>query len=158
MANEKILQLPSGAPAQPGDAIPIARPGTNFSLALSQLIPALPFLTVQAGGNTTGTTVNISHLARCYLAGGADITLSQIGNADYDFEVRWRRRILWRHSTGGNTAGKLVSPDPIWYSPAAITSHCASDRIRPGHCHDIGREMHSPAASLRAAMRSAARA
>ena len=105
MANEKILQLPSGAPAQPGDAIPIARPGTNFSLAISQLTPALPFLTVQAGGNTTGTTAYISS-GTMQLAGGAGITLSQIGNA-ITFEGGGGGGFSGGVGTGGNTAGQV---------------------------------------------------
>ena len=33
MANEKISELPNSAPAEPGDALVIARNGTNYSLA-----------------------------------------------------------------------------------------------------------------------------
>jgi hypothetical protein len=37
MANEKISELPSGAPAQPTDDIPIARGGQNFALQAGQI-------------------------------------------------------------------------------------------------------------------------
>jgi len=38
MANERISQLPSGAPAQLGDLIPIARAGANYSLTAQALL------------------------------------------------------------------------------------------------------------------------
>lgn len=85
MANEKILQMPSGFPIQPTDAIPIARTGipngSNFSVAASQLVAIAPGPhDIQIGGNTSGTTANIS-TGTLFLAGGPNITLSQIGNA-----------------------------------------------------------------------------
>ena len=85
MANEKILQMPSGFPIQPTDAVPIARTGipngSNFSVAASQLVAIAPGPhNIQIGGNTSGTTANISS-GTLFLAGGPNITLSQIGNA-----------------------------------------------------------------------------
>src|SRR5208337_5014361 len=121
MANEKILQLPSGAPAQPTDAIPIARPGTNFSLAISQLTPALPFLTAQVGGNISGTTAFIS-TGTLFLAGGANITLSQIANA-VTISGGAGGGFSAGVGTGGNTAGTVgvTGPNLILAGGANIT-------------------------------------
>ena len=81
MANEKISELPSGAPAQGGDAIPIARGGTNYSLAASQIAGlAPPNIAFQLSGNTSGATASLSS-GTVILAGGNNITLSQNGQS-----------------------------------------------------------------------------
>jgi hypothetical protein len=104
MANEKISELPSGAPAQPTDAIPIARAGANYSLAASA-IAGLGALNVRISGNTLGTSSLIS-TGTVVLGGGNNITLSQVGNtiaivggagAGGNFSAGV--------STGGNSAG-----------------------------------------------------
>jgi hypothetical protein len=81
MANEKISELPSGAPAQANDAIPIARGGSNYSLAVSNLTGGFGGgLDVQIGGNTSGTTGLVS-TGTLFLAGGNNVTLSQNGQS-----------------------------------------------------------------------------
>jgi hypothetical protein len=80
MANEKISALPDGSPAQPGDAIPIARGGSNFSLAASQIASLGGGFDVSLGGNTIGTLGLVSS-GTLFLAGGNNVTLSQVGNS-----------------------------------------------------------------------------
>jgi hypothetical protein len=81
MANEKISELPSGSPAQPGDAIPIARSGNNFSISAMDIANlAVGFGAFQAAGNTAGTTSLVSS-GTLFLAGGNNVTLSQNGNS-----------------------------------------------------------------------------
>ena len=62
MANEKISELPAGSPAQPSDAIPIARGGQNFSIAVSDIGGGGPGGGINAsfGGNTAGAGALIS--------------------------------------------------------------------------------------------------
>src|SRR6185437_5822635 len=45
MSNSTISTLASGAPAQAGDAIPIARSGSNFKLLVSDIVTRLPGVT-----------------------------------------------------------------------------------------------------------------
>lgn len=56
MANEKISQLPSGAPAQTTDQAIVARSGANYRLNLSDIIAlfasAIPFSALISGVNT----------------------------------------------------------------------------------------------------------
>lgn len=85
MANEKISDLPDGAPAQPADEIPIARGGTNFRLAASA-IAALATGGTGTGGIAAGIAGNVAGAPQTVstgtlvIAGGNNITLSQIGN------------------------------------------------------------------------------
>ena len=104
MANEKISELPSGAPVQGADALVIARAGTNYSVAASQVAGLLPGFDVQIGGNTTGTTANIS-TGTLFLAGGNNITLSQVGNALTISGASQQPTFSAGVSTGGNTTG-----------------------------------------------------
>jgi collagen type VII alpha len=87
MANEKISALPVGGPAQPTDAVPIARAGSNYQLAVSNFTagptgPTGPAgaggsgIAAQITGNTLGTTALIS-TGTLAIAGGSNITLSQ---------------------------------------------------------------------------------
>lgn len=55
MANTKISALPAGAPAQSGDLIPIARAGSNASLAYADLSPAV-FSVKSFGAKGDGST------------------------------------------------------------------------------------------------------
>lgn len=59
MANEKISQLPAGAPAQTTDQVPIARSGANFSLTVADIIAkfaaAFGFNAITSGVNTSQT-------------------------------------------------------------------------------------------------------
>lgn len=86
MANEKISELPSGSPAQPGDEIPIARGGSNFSLAASDIAQLASTIVggggiaASIGGNTAGAAALVSN-GTLFLAGGNNVTLSQIGNS-----------------------------------------------------------------------------
>lgn len=81
MANEKISELPSGSPAQPGDEIPIARSGTNFQLLAQDIANLSPaFSAGQTNlGNSAGQTGTVSN--ELIFVGGANITLSQATNA-----------------------------------------------------------------------------
>src|SRR5271156_4034099 len=79
MANEKISELPSATPIA-GDALVIARAGTNYQVAASGIAAlAPPSFNVELGGNTSGTTSLVS-TGTLSLAGGNNITLSQVGN------------------------------------------------------------------------------
>lgn len=82
MANEKISELPAGSPAQPSDAIPIARGGQNFSIAVSDIGGGGPGGGINAslGGNTAGVLSLVSS-GTLFLAGGNNVTLSQNGNS-----------------------------------------------------------------------------
>lgn len=105
MANEKISELPSGAPAQPTDAMVIARGTTNYSYAISQaLTGAGGGFDVQIGGNTAGVTGNIS-TGTLFLAGGNNVTLSQNGNAITISGASLVPSFSAGVSTGGNTSG-----------------------------------------------------
>jgi len=59
MANEKISQLPAGAPAQTTDQVPIARSGSNFFLTVADIIAkfaaAFGFNAITSGVNTAQT-------------------------------------------------------------------------------------------------------
>jgi hypothetical protein len=82
VANEKISELPAGSPAQPSDAIPIARGGQNFSIAVSDIGGGGPGGGINAsfGGNTAGVLSLVSS-GTLFLAGGNNVTLSQNGNS-----------------------------------------------------------------------------
>lgn len=84
MANEKISELPSGSPAQPSDEIPIARGGSNFQILASDIANLASTLgggiEVSLGGNTAGALQPVSS-GTLFLAGGPNVTLSQIGNS-----------------------------------------------------------------------------
>jgi hypothetical protein len=81
VANEKISELPAGSPAQPSDAIPIARGGNNFSIAVSDIGGGGGGgVNVSLGGNTAGVLSNVS-TGTLFLAGGNNVTLSQNGNS-----------------------------------------------------------------------------
>jgi hypothetical protein len=83
VANEKISELPAGSPAQPGDAIPIARGGNNFSIAVSDIGGGGGGgggLNLTLGGNTAGVLSLVS-TGTLFLAGGNNVTLSQNGNS-----------------------------------------------------------------------------
>lgn len=83
MSNEKISELPGGSPAQPGDAIPIARSGSNFSIAVSDIGGSgggTGGINMTLGGNTAGVLSLIS-TGTLFLAGGNNVTLSQNGNS-----------------------------------------------------------------------------
>jgi hypothetical protein len=64
MANEKISQLPAGAPAQTTDQVPIARSGANFYLTVSDIIAkfaaAFGFNAITSGNNT-GQTLTVGN-------------------------------------------------------------------------------------------------
>ena len=103
MANEKISELPSGLPAQPGDAVPIARAGSNYSLAASAIAAlAPPTIIAQVSGNTAGVTAIISS-GTLVLAGGSNVTLSQNGNS-----ISFNATGGIAASLAGNTAGALA--------------------------------------------------
>lgn len=112
MANERISDLPSGAPAQPSDLIPIARAGSNFNLAASQ-IAALASGGIGGGinasisGNTLGAPIIVSS-GTLFLAGGNNVTLSQLGNS---VSILGAAAGGINATLGGNTAGapSLVS-------------------------------------------------
>ena len=55
--NEKISQLPAGAPAQGADIFPIARSGANYSLSLTNIWSVDPFNFV-AGGDLGGSATS----------------------------------------------------------------------------------------------------
>ena len=83
MANEKISELPAGSPAQPSDAIPIARGGQNFSIAVSDIGGGGGGgggVNITLGGNTAGVLSLVS-TGTLFLAGGNNVTLSQNGNS-----------------------------------------------------------------------------
>lgn len=80
MANEKISELPSGSPAQPGDEIPIARGGQNFALLASDIAALGSGIDVAIDGNTAGVPATISS-GTMVLLGGNNITLGQNGNS-----------------------------------------------------------------------------
>lgn len=80
MANEKISELPSGSPAQPGDEIPIARGGQNFALLASDIAALGSGIEVAIDGNTAGVPATISS-GTMVLLGGNNITLGQNGNS-----------------------------------------------------------------------------
>jgi hypothetical protein len=82
VANEKISELPAGSPAQPSDAIPIARGGANFSIAVSDIGGGGGGGGINAsfGGNTAGVLSLVSS-GTLFLAGGNNVTLSQNGNS-----------------------------------------------------------------------------
>ena len=83
MANEKISELPAGSPAQPSDAIPIARGGANFSIAVSDIGGGGGGgggINASFGGNTAGVLSLVS-TGTLFLAGGNNVTLSQNGNS-----------------------------------------------------------------------------
>ena len=94
MANEKISELPAGGPAQASDAVPIARAGSNFQLAVSNFTagptgPTGPTgpggaagsgIAATFGGNTSGTLALIS-TGTMALFGGNNLTLSQVGQS-----------------------------------------------------------------------------
>ena len=105
MANEKISELANGAPAQPTDAIPIARGGQNYSLAASAIAALGGGLGLLIGGNTSGTVSAISS-GTLNLAGGAGITLSQNGQSiTISGNTGGGAGFSAGVSTGGNTAG-----------------------------------------------------
>jgi hypothetical protein len=106
MANEKISDLPAGAPAQPTDLIPIARLGANYNLQaqqIAQLASTLGNLNVEVTGNTSGVTTIISS-GTVILAGGNNITLSQNGQS---ITISGGQSGL-DVTLGGNTAGVLA--------------------------------------------------
>jgi hypothetical protein len=83
VANEKISELPAGSPAQPSDAIPIARGGQNFSIAVSDIGGGGGGgggINASFGGNTAGVLSLVS-TGTLFLAGGNNVTLSQNGNS-----------------------------------------------------------------------------
>jgi fibronectin-binding autotransporter adhesin len=83
VANEKISELPAGSPAQPSDAIPIARGGQNFSIAVSDIGGGGGGgggINASFGGNTAGVLSLVSS-GTLFLAGGNNVTLSQNGNS-----------------------------------------------------------------------------
>jgi len=81
VANERIAQLPEGAPAQPGDLFPIARGTTNYALGISDVLGlSSPGPSLQVGGNTSGTTALITG-GTAFFAGGNNVTLSQNSNS-----------------------------------------------------------------------------
>lgn len=80
MANEKISDLPSGGPAQPSDLIPIARGGANYNLSASAIAILGNAIDITIGGNVAGVPALISS-GTLTLAGGQNVTLSQVGNA-----------------------------------------------------------------------------
>jgi hypothetical protein len=102
MSNEKISELPPGAPAQAADALPIARGGANYQLAVSDIAA---YVGTNAGGvglgitggNTSGT-IGIVSTGTVLLAGGNNITLSQNGP-----------QITIIGAAGGGTGGVNVS-------------------------------------------------
>lgn len=82
MANAKISQLPSGAPAQTTDQVPIARSGANFFLRISDIIAAfaaaISFSALTTGTNTAaamtvGSGASLGH------SGSGSIDASSIG-------------------------------------------------------------------------------
>jgi hypothetical protein len=56
MADSKISQLTSGAPAQAGDEYVIARSGSNFKLTLTNIAGNMPATTISAGNLTFSST------------------------------------------------------------------------------------------------------
>lgn len=80
MANEKIGDLPAGAPAQGGDLIPIARGTTNYNLGVSDIVALGGGLNIAPNGNTAGVTAIVSN-GTLFLAGGNNVTLSQNSNS-----------------------------------------------------------------------------
>jgi hypothetical protein len=80
MANEKISELPDGAPAQPTDAIVVARGGANFSLGVSDVNALGIGIGVGITGNTAGVPNTVSS-GTLVLGGGNNITLSQNGQS-----------------------------------------------------------------------------
>jgi fibronectin-binding autotransporter adhesin len=105
MANEKISELPSGAPAQGGDALVIARGGSNYSVAASQVAGLVQGgINVLPGGNTAGNT-GLIYSGTLSLAGGNNITLSQNGNQITISGGTVGPAFSGGVSTGGNTAG-----------------------------------------------------
>jgi hypothetical protein len=80
MANEKISELPAGAPALPSDEIPIARAGQNYALGVSDVNALVPTVDLRISGNTAGVTSLISS-GTAVFAGGNNITLSQQGQS-----------------------------------------------------------------------------
>ena len=83
MSNEKISELPAGAPAEPGDLIPIARAGANYALGVSDIqnyVSQTGISGFQIAGNTAGVSSLVS-AGTIYLAGGNNVTLSQNSNS-----------------------------------------------------------------------------
>ena len=79
MSNQKISQLPAGAPAQTTDEVAIARSGSNFRLFLSDIIAlfaaAFPFSALSTGTNTS---------AAMTVGTGASLGRSGSGHIDAD--------------------------------------------------------------------------
>jgi hypothetical protein len=86
MANQKISQLTSGAPAQATDIVPIDRAGANFSLQVSDILAAaktgILFAaagntdTVNAPNNTTTAFSTSYNLPANYLTAGRVIRIT----------------------------------------------------------------------------------
>lgn len=114
MANTKISALPSGSPAQATDALPIARAGANFSLAVSDISAAAPVQTVAgktgavtlAGGDITSGVVALAR-------GGTNVDLSASGSST---------AVLAQDASHVVSARSLVAGDIPNLSGAVITS------------------------------------
>ncbi len=107
MSNEKISELPPGSPAESGDALPIARGGANYQIAVSDIaaycastITFTGGVAINVGGNTLGTTANLS-AGTALFAGGNNITLSQSSNSITIIGAAGG-------GTGGNSTGGII--------------------------------------------------
>lgn len=82
MANEKISQLPAGAPAQTTDQIPIARSGSNFFLTVSDIIAkfaaAFGFNAITTGVNT-GQTLTVGNGSTLGPSGTGVVNANEVG-------------------------------------------------------------------------------
>jgi fibronectin-binding autotransporter adhesin len=78
--DKKITDLVDGTPLQPTDEFVVARGGDNFKIDGADVVAAVTKHDVTLAGNTAGVLALVSS-GTLTLAGGNNITLSQVGNA-----------------------------------------------------------------------------